>query len=209
MKMKLITSKRNELVPATPDDPRCKRLLARYGDTAHMMRVWSPAAAGAIAARAGQSEKAPSLVIMMLAYGSADIALLLEAHVTAAVKAAGLADRFSEADRTTIAKMMTEAESLRTLNMAYLLRFFVRLAQGECELFGYTPYAFMRAVQAYARTAHEEQWQMLAAARKREEDEQRRLHAEMVEEFKRELAEGAAGDPVAEWLNELNNQNEK
>ena len=205
--MELITSKRrNELITATPGDPRCAALVGRYGDAAGMMAVWSPAKASAIAAKAAHSEAAPSLVLMMLTYGSDTLAALLSAHAAAAIDTAGLSDRFTADDCRTIARMITEDESLRTLNMAYLIRFFAQFGRGVFELYGFTPYTFMRSLQTYARQAHAEQRRMMEEAAIRREREEREEHARAVEEIKRAIADGTADDPLTQFVESLKQQ---
>ena len=201
--MKLTTTNGGTAIAATPSDPRCAALLHRYGDTAAMMAAWAPAKAASIAAHAQQSCNAPSLVLMMRAYGSDSIALLLEAHITAALAAAGIADRFTSNDREAIARMITENERLRTLNMAYLIRFFAKFGQGEFELYGYTPFSLMRCLQTYAKDAHAEQRRMMEAAATRQEREERERHEAEVAEFKKQVIENNATDPVAEFLKSL------
>lgn len=176
--MKLTTNKeRAALVVAhTPDDPRCAALVSQYGAAAHMMETWSPARCTAIAAAAGHSEKAPSLVLMMRAYGTDTMAMLMQAHVTAAIIDSGLADKFAGSDYRNIAQMICESTRLRTLNMAYLLRFFAKFRRGEFELFGYTPHSFMRAFNGYAVEAADEQRRTLKDAQQRRDAEAAARH---------------------------------
>lgn len=176
--MELTTSNRRDtaIVAATPSDKRCIALRERYGDDAAMMAAWAPARATQIAMAAGRSAGAPSLVLMMRTYGTDTMRVLLRAHITAAVAAAGLSDRFAADDYERLAEMMLASERLRTLNMAYIVRFFTRFAAGELEMYGYTPHAVMRCVNVYAKAAHEEQRRVVDAERKRAEDEAWRQH---------------------------------
>ena len=181
--MKLITSSKRDagIVPHTPDDPRCVALKQRYGDAVQMSLTWSPQRRSVIAANASRSENAPSLVLMMRAYGVEHMHALMAAHVTAAIVNAGLADKFAGDDYQRIAAGILNNEDARTLNMAYLLRFFQQFSDGVFEMYGYTPHSVLRVFNTYIKDALFEQRKMMQdAERDRAAEEYRRHAAESV-----------------------------
>ena len=132
-------------------------------------------------------QKVPSLVMMMLTYGTENIQRNLRIMLRGVVKVMG-EDNISEDDIHTIARLITETKAFRLLNYAYLVTFFKRLEQGEFPLYACKPHQFMNAFQTYAKTALANQRILQAQAEQEEQDrrfEEHRKNAITFEEYKR------------------------
>ena len=168
--MQLITSNKRTL--ATPDDPRCVAIVNKHGNLVKFNERWCPANLWHIAENVDKSVEAevPSLVMFMRTYGKEAIIDNLNMHLLAVVNAMGLnQDSVSLQDIRMIAQLITESEPLRTLNYAFLLTFFAKVAQGEFKIYGGKPHQFMAALQEYAKTAKVKQAQLRDIAEKKAE----------------------------------------
>lgn len=170
--MDIIPSNRHEITIAT-NDARCVAIANRYGDFSEFCKVWSPMKLDYIAENVESSvkRKVPSLVMMMLTYGTENIQLNLRIMLRGVVKIMGETN-INEDDIKTIARIITETKAFRLMNYAYLVTFFKRLEQGEFPLYACKPYQFMNAFQTYAETALANQ-RILQAQAEREEEERR------------------------------------
>ncbi len=186
--MDIIPSNRHEITIAA-NDARCVAIANRYGNFCEFCKVWSPMNLGYILENVENSvkEKVPSLVMMMLTYGTDNIQRNLRIMLRGVVKVMG-EDNISEDDIHTIARLITETKAFRLLNYAYLVAFFKRLEQGEFPLYACKPHQFMNAFQTYAKTALANQ-RILQAQVESEEAERRfeehRKTAITFDEFKR------------------------
>ena len=186
--MDIIPSNRHEITIAT-NDARCVAIMNRYGDFQEFSKRWSPMRLGYILENVENSvkEKVPSLVMMMLTYGTENIQRNLRIMLRGVVKMMG-EDNISEDDIHTIARLITETKAFRLLNYAYLVAFFKRLEQGEFPLYACKPHQFMNAFQTYAKTALANQRVLQAEAERAEEErrmEEHRKNAITFEEFKK------------------------
>lgn len=186
--MQLIQSNRKEIAIATTD-ARCVAIANRYGDFSEFCKVWSPMQLSYILENVESSveRKVPTLVMMMLTYGTENIRLNLRMMLRGIVKIMG-ENNIKEDDIKTIARLITETPSLRLLNYAYLTAFFKRVEQGEFPLYACKPHQFMNALQTYAKTALASQRILQAEAEAKEEHrryEEHRKSAITFEEFKR------------------------
>ncbi len=186
--MDIIPTNRHEIQIAT-NDSRCVAIANRYGDFQDFCKVWSPMKLGYIAENVENSvkQKVPTLVMMMLTYGTENIQTNLRIMLAGVVKDMR-EDNVSYDDITTIARLITETKSLRLLNYAYLVTFFKKIEQGEYPLYSCKPHQFMAALQTYAKTALATQRALQEAAERAETErrmEEHRKSAITFEEFKR------------------------
>lgn len=193
--MDIIPTNRKEITIAT-NDARCVAIANRYGDFKNFCKIWSPTNFGYIAENVEKSvvEKVPTLVMMMLTYGTENIQSNLKIALFGLVKLMR-EDNISKDDVNTIARLITETKSLRLLNYAYLFTFFKRVEQGEFPLYACKPHQFMNAFQTYAKTALANQMALQAEAERAEAErrfEEHRKTAITFEEFKRRT--GFQGD---------------
>lgn len=189
------TNRRTEIVAAT-NDPRCVAIANRYGSFQEFNNKWSFEKLGYIAENVDNSvaEKVPSLVMMMLTYGQANIKNNLKLLLIATIKKMG-ETYIKMDDIDNIVRIITETKSLRLLNYAYLVTFFKRVEQGEFPLYACKPHQFMSAFQTYAKTALATQRILQAEVERAEEERERAEHrknAITFEEFKRRT--GLNGD---------------
>ena len=186
--MEIIATNRREITIAT-NDARCVAIANRYGNFSEFCKVWSPMNLGYIAENVENSvkQKVPSLVMMMLTYGSDNIQLNLRIMLRGMVKVMGETN-INEDDIKTIARIITETKAFRLMNYAYLVTFFKRVEQGEFPLYACKPHQFMNAFQTYAKTALANQ-RVLQEQAEREEikrmAEEHRKNAITFDEFKR------------------------
>ena len=167
--MQLITSNKRAL--ATPDDPRCVAIANKHGDFVKFNNRWCPANLWHIANNVERSveEGVPSLVMLMRTYGKESIQKNIRLHLGAIVAAMNITNEVDLKDIDMIPQLITESEPLRTLNYAFLLTFFAKVAQGEYKIYGGKPHQFMAALQEYARSAKVKQAQLQEIADKKAE----------------------------------------
>lgn len=186
--MEIIPTNRRDIT-ISPQDPRCVAIANRYGDFQEFSTKWTPMRLGYIAENVEKSveQGVPALVMMMLTYGTENIQTNLRIMLAGVVKDMR-EDNVSYDDITTIARLITEAKSLRLLNYAYLVTFFKKIEQGEYPLYSCKPHQFMAALQTYAKTALATQRALQEAAERAEAErrmEEHRKSAITFEEYKR------------------------
>ena len=143
-----------------------------------MIALWSPAHVHYIARNVERSCDVPTLAMMIKTYSREAMMTLLNAHIVATFTTAGISDRFSVGDCSVIAMMICDNEKLRSLNLAYLLAFFSKFAQGEYPMYGCAPTEFMKSFLAYYNVAIKQQ------RHNEEQLERQRYEAEMAEHRK-------------------------
>ena len=201
--MKLIGNRRSDLV-ATPSDPRCVAIIEKHGDLLKFNTRWSPANLWKIAENVDRSVEAeiPSLIMLMKSYGKEAIMDNLNMHLLAVVNIMGInKEDFTVQDIRMIAQLITECEAVRTLNYAFLLTFFAKLAQGEYQIYGGKPYQFMAALQQYAKDAKARQAQLQDKAekeRKKRSEQEAAKEAITFEEYAK--AHGITEKSLLEYL---------
>lgn len=168
--MELINSSNRQLT-VTSNDPRCMAIASRYGDMLQFAQTWSPANIAKIAENVDKSVEAdvPALVMMMRTYGKDNIVNNLQLMIVGMVAQMG-ATNVNPKDIETIARLITEAKSLRLLNYAFLVTFFAKVMQGEYELYSCKPHQFMSALQKFAKDALARQDALLSEKRRKENE---------------------------------------
>ena len=169
--MKLTTNKQRAVpVGVTPTDPRCMAIYDKMGNFEQFTAKWCPANLSHIANNVERSENVPSLVMLMRTYGTEQIVNNLLLMLVGVAKMLKL-ENVNFEDLTTIARLITESPRLRTLNYAYIVTFFQRVAQGEYNIFGSKPHQVMKAFHEYATHASRMQAIMNETAQRKREDE--------------------------------------
>ena len=166
--MKLITEN-NRDIAATPYDRRCMEIVARHGDFAAFQGKYCPANMLEIVQSLNHYIDAPSLVMLLKTYGSANIVKNLALFLVAVVKNLKL-DSVDFADINTIATLMTQNDTARRLKYPFIVLFFVKVMQGEYNVYAFKPHQVMKAFREYSEQAIRMQATML-------EEEERRIEA--------------------------------
>ena len=165
--MKLITDN-TRYIAATPHDRRCMEIVARHGDFAAFQGKYCPANMLEIVQSLNHYTDAPSLVMLLKTYGSANIVKNLSLFLVAVVKNLKL-DSVEFADINTIATLMTQNDTARRLKYPYIVEFFVKVMQGEYNVYAFKPHQVMRAFKEYSAQALHSQALMLETEERRKE----------------------------------------
>lgn len=168
--MKLLTDNKRD-VAMTPYDPRCMAIVQRHGDFASFQAHYCPVNMVQIAQSVDRCPDAPSLVLLLMTYGTERMAKNLSLFLVAVVKQLKL-DNVDFNDIKTIATLITQNETLRKLKYPYIIAFFVAVMQGEFNVYAFKPHQVMKAFKEYAGQAIRSQAMML------EEEERRKYEAE-------------------------------
>ena len=192
--MKIISKPRNEIA-ATPNDMRCVAIMQRYGTALDFTRRWSPTMLMAIADNVDKSvaQEVPSLVMMIKTYGKENIINNLKLFLVYMAGQMGATNTNPE-DLNTIAEMIVAATPLRTLNYAFVVTFFAKVLQGEFDVYSCKPHQFMKAMNDYAKAAHEKQQRLQREKERSEEAERYRQHQAEAVTY-RQYAEAVGIDP--------------
>ena len=166
--MKLITDNKRD-VAVTPYDSRCMAIVREHGDFAAFQSRYCPANMVQIAYDAENRPDAPSLVLLLKTYGNGCMEKNLSLFLVAVVKNLKL-DNVDFTGITTIAKLITQNDTARRLKYPFIVLFFVKVMQGEYNVYAFKPHQVMKAFREYSEQAIRMQATML-------EEEERRIEA--------------------------------
>lgn len=165
--MEIISNRPTETaLTITPDDPRCKAVVARYGEQHQFYMSINPAK---------PSAATPSMVLAMLTYGENTIVNQLNMRTRFMVLRMD-AEQLNDEEIASIVKAIAGDPRGRVLGYDLVLGFFDAIERGEYELYAFKPRNIIEAWGKYVKSATAEQERLKQQAESERREAERMKH---------------------------------